>query len=130
MLITVKRIIFVQNEDELDTLASTSHYSLETRDFIKTKRGTWVDEHQDIVIYHPIMWASVQEIEPDESLQILPYGILLFDVLLHEIFHAFQYNPLLRMHLAGKSQEEIEDEAGRYVENHLGAMLKELGITG
>ena len=122
-LITVKRIVFIQNEQELDALACKSQYSNDERMYIASHRGTWLNEHQDIVVNTSAMWECIKEIEPDESLQLLPLGILLFDVLLHEIYHAFQFNPLLSMRIEGKSMNVLEAEANSYVEKHLRSTL-------
>lgn len=121
LFITVNRIIFINNDRELDLYCKKNNYSNGEIEDFRRFNGTHDCRSNDIVINIPNINQRVIEMpEYEEKYKNLFFLYIFLDVLLHELRHSWQYNPLFykwsRKLL--ESNESIEEDAEQYMLKH------------
>lgn len=121
LFITVNNIVFCNDEEELAAYCKKHQFNASVCEQYKEKRGMYDALTSDVVINVPKIWSFLPEIPTyNEEHKNYFFVCVLVDVLLHELRHAWQYNPLFYKWSIDllKSESLLEDDATNYVAKH------------
>lgn len=121
VFITVNKIIFINSDKELDRYCEKNDCSDDEIEDYKTFNGTYDCKSGNIIINIPNIRMRVNEMpEYEEKYGKLFFLYVFLDVLLHELRHAWQYNPLFYKWSKQlfESKELLEEDAEQYMKTH------------
>lgn len=121
LFITVNKIIFINNDKELDSYCKKHNCSEDEKEDYKRFNGTHDCRSNDIIINIPNINQRVLEMpEYEEKYKKLFFLYVFLDVLLHELRHSWQYNPLFYKwsRKLFESNELLEEDAEQYMLKH------------
>lgn len=121
LFITVNKIIFINSDKELDRYCEKNDCSEDEIKDYKAFNGTYDCKSGNIIINIPNINQLVIEMpEYEEKYKKLFFLYVFLDVLLHELRHSWQYNPLFYKWSSDlfKSNELLEEDAEQYMKTH------------
>lgn len=121
LFITVNKIIFINSDKELDRYCEKNDCSEDEIKDYKTFNGTYDCKSGNIIINIPNINQRVIEMpEYEEKYKKVFFFYIFLDVLLHELRHSWQHNPLFYnwSRKLFESKELLEEDAEQYMKTH------------